>query len=108
MLTVFRSKAGADVLMLWPHAEAVLRALGREPRAEGVFRGAQRLQALQAWAQWQATDVSPSNVTGNPSDEAEDAAPAASDPALRQRAWPVCELLRLAEDQDHDVTWHTA
>ncbi len=107
MLTVFRSKAGADVLMLWPHAEAVLLALGRESSPEGVFRGVQRLQALQAWAQWVDREA---NHARSPADEADDeTAPEAptSSPALQQRAWPVCELLRRAEAQDHDVVWQT-
>ncbi len=105
MLTVFRSKAGADVLMLWPHAEAVLQALGRDPSAEGVFRGEQRQQALRAWSEWEAAAASHTNAADDEADEAAASSPA---PALRQRAWPVCELLRLAEAQDHDVVWQAA
>lgn len=103
MLTVFRSKSGADVLMLWPHAEAVLQALGREPAHQGIFSGAQVAQALQAWAQWDATQAASSQEASDPDQPQE-----ALSPALRQRAWPVCELLRAAESQGHDVIWQPA
>lgn len=103
MLTVFRSKSGADVLMLWPHAEVVLQALGREPAHQGIFSGAQVPQALQAWAHWEAAQAAPDQDVADP-DQPEEALP----PALRQRAWPVCELLRAAQQQGHDVIWQPA
>lgn len=94
MLIAFRSKAGAEVLMLWPHADAVLRALGREPAHQGIFRGEQVMQALDAWQAFQEDPPQPA------SDEEPDVPT-----AVHQRAWPVVDLLQRAAQRGVDVTW---
>ncbi len=101
MLTVFRSKAGGDVLMVGAHASAVLQALGREPAPQGVFRGPQLAEALAHWSRW----APPVEVAGAAEEDGEAVAP---DAGLGQRAWPVCELLRQALAQGHDVIWQPA
>jgi hypothetical protein len=104
VLIAFRSKAGAEVLMLWTHAEAVLRALGREPSPQGVFRGPQLEAALQAWAQHPAESERPAQADPDlPQSELKEVPP-----LLAQRAWPVCELLRRALLKQCDVTWDKA
>jgi hypothetical protein len=98
MLIAFRSKAGAEVLMLWPHAEAVLQALGREPATQGIFRGEQLAQALAAW---RAVEDAPAESGSG--DKPEDVPEPPT--ALRQRAWPVVDLLTRAAQHGADVTW---
>ena len=98
MLIAFKSKAGADVLMLWSHAEPVLRALGRDPALQGVFRGAQLNDALTAWQTHAGAAHGPTDA-----DEASDDEPQST--GLRQRAWPVLDLLEKAARLGHDVTW---
>lgn len=100
MLTVFRSKAGADVLMVSGHARAVLEAMGRDPAPQGVFRGPQLAEALANWERW----VPPPPVE-TASEESEDESAVTG---LRQRAWPVCELLRRAQSEGVDVVWMPA
>jgi len=97
MLTVFRSKAGADVLMVSGHARAVLEAMGRDPAPQGVFRGPQLAEALDNWAKW--VPPPPAEAAA---EETEDESPVTG---LRQRAWPVCELLRRAQAEGVDVVW---
>ena len=98
MLIAFKSKAGADVLMLWSHPEPVLRALGRDPAPQGVFRGAQLNDALTAW---QAHMAAPEGSTADQETIEDQAQPT----ALRQRAWPVLDLLTQAARLGRDVTW---
>lgn len=100
MLTVFRSKAGADVLMVGVHAMSLLEALGRAPAPQGVFRGPQLAEALAAWDRWV-----PPSAEEPAAEEQDEATPAAG---LRQRAWPVCELLRRAQSEGVDVVWMPA
>ena len=92
----FRSKAGADVLMLDAHADAVLQALGREAAAEGIFLPEQIPAALAAFAR-----------LAQPAAEAEEegAEPA---PGLAQRAWPLLELLRAGHHAARPVTWSSS
>lgn len=90
----FRSKAGADVLMLDAHADAVLRALGREPAPEGIFLPEQIPAALAAFAAHE-----------QPAPEAAPDEEAEPPPGLAQRAWPLLELLRAAAARGRPVTW---
>lgn len=51
MLYRFKSKAGADVVMLAESGDAVLRLLGREPAPQGILEAAALpglMQALEA------------------------------------------------------------
>jgi len=105
MLYRFKSKAGADVVMLADSGDAVLRLLGREPAPQGILEAA----ALPALMQ--------SLEAGVAADEAQfqhavDAAKAAGEPVprrqgvtLRQRAWPLHELMQRARKENADVVW---
>ncbi len=99
MLIVFRSKAGADVLMLGAQAQEVLRALGREPADQGIFRGDQIPEALRHLA---ATLTGQSEA---PEAEEDDAPQRLG---LQARAWPVRSLLAAAQALGADVTWSPA
>lgn len=105
MLYRFKSKVGADVVMLGESGDAVLRLMGREPAAQGIVEAAALpglLQALEA---------------GVVADEAQfqravDAAKAAGEPvprrqgvSLRQRAWPLHELMARSQREGADVVW---
>jgi len=100
MIYKFKSKATGDLIMLGPHGDQVLRLMGREPAPQGILEPealAAALAALQA-----AVD-------------AEAAAAAADDPdhdperpravALRQRVWPMVEMLRRAQAAGAAVVW---
>lgn len=88
----FRSKAGADILMLRAHADAVLSALGRDPAAQGTFEGEGLTDALRRWEGRPA----PSEEPGAVDDDA---------PDLARRAWPLLQLLRRAQGARVPVVW---
>ncbi|WP_374438486.1 DUF1840 domain-containing protein [Inhella sp.] len=97
----FHSKAGADVLMLAAHADRVLRALGREPAPQGIFLPEQiaaALHSLDRAEQLPVPDAEPDEG------EANEGLP---DPQLRQRAWPLRELLQRAANKNFPVLWET-
>lgn len=93
----FRSKAGADVLMLAAHGDAVLRALGREPAPQGIFLPEQVPEALASLARAEQLGSPPEDETQEP----------VFVPQLRQRAWPLRELLQRAAHQAEPVVWET-
>ncbi len=97
MIYKFKSPAAGDVIMLAPQGDQLLRLLGREPAAQGVFEPAdmpalvQTLQAAIAAAE-------------APADEADGDSPAAA-VGLRQRLWPMVEMLRRAQAADARIVW---
>ena len=99
MLARFRSKAGAEVLMLKAHAEALLQVLGREWAPEGIFLAEQIPAALAR------LDEAERRAVVAVTEAADDGASALPDPGLRQRAWPLRELLQRAAAKGQSVTW---
>lgn len=105
MLYCFKSKAGADVVMLAESGDAVLRLMGREPAPQGILQVADLSGLMQALA------------AGVDADDAEfqrsvDAAKAAGEPVprrqgvtLRQRAWPLHDLMARSQREGVDVVW---
>jgi hypothetical protein len=101
----FQSKASGDVIMLEPDGDKVLAAMGLEPAARGILRCANIAAAIDALeaaiAQdeaGQARAPSPAHAVEPDSDEEEVI-------TLRQRAWPLVELMRRAHAEGVDVVW---
>ncbi len=98
MIYKFKSKATGDLIMLGPHGDQVLRLMGREPAAQGIIEPVAMAAALAALQDAVAA-------------EAAAAARDAPDPdqpravALRQRVWPMVEMLRRAQGAGAAVVW---
>ena len=107
MLVTFSSKAGADILMLSQHAKPLLQIMGKLDGAElavrGVFMPEQMDQTISKLEQ--AIALAP-----EPSDDDEDAPkdPIARQVGLRQRAFPLLDLLRKAKEKNHPVLWEAS
>jgi hypothetical protein len=94
----FKSQATGDLIMLGPHGDELLRLLGREPAARGIVEVAAMpaaIAALQA-----AIDAE----GAGPGDDADEPA-AERAVALRQRLWPMIEMLRRAHAAGQPVVW---
>ena len=105
MLYCFKSKAGADVVMLGESGDAVLRLMGREPASRGILESAALPALIQALEAGIAGDEAKFQ-------QAVDAAKAAGEPpprregvSLRQRAWPLRDLMQRSVKEDADVVW---
>lgn len=105
MLYCFKSKAAADVVMLSESGDAVLRLMGREPALQGILEAAALPGLLQALEAGVAEDDAQFQ-------RAVDAAKAAGEPvprrhgvSLRQRAWPLHELMTRSQREGADVVW---
>ncbi len=99
MLYKFKSAAAGDVIMLGPQGDQVLRLLGREPAAKGIFEVDDMpalLQQLQAALDAEAPQSEP--------DAAEDS-PGRPAVGLRQRLWPLMDMLRRCQSAREPIVW---
>lgn len=104
MIYKFKSKAAGDVIMLGPTGDKVLALIGKDKTAQGIIEPAQMPAAIQA--------LSDAVVADDAARAASKDAAAADEPggareaiSLRQRAWPLVELLKRAHAADEPVTW---
>lgn len=108
MLYKFKSKATADLIMLGPNGDVLLRALGRTPAASGIIEVADMPAARAAIERAVAEDEARRQAAQAGQDPAE-ADGAAAEPVppvgLRQRLWPMVDMLRRAEAAGHPVVW---
>ncbi len=103
MIYKFRSKAAGDTVMLGPQGDQFLRAIGREPSAQGIIEVAAMPAALTALQQ--AIEQDDAARAQQPANEALLEA-AGQDPiALRRRLWPMVEMIRRAQAADEPVVW---
>ena len=105
MIYKFKSKASGDVIMLGPHGDQLMRLIGREPQPKGIIEPAAMpgvLRALEAAVEAeaaQARTASPDDGVGDDDDRG------ARQVSLRQRVWPMVEMLRRAHAEQQPVVW---
>jgi Domain of unknown function (DUF1840) len=110
VLYKFKSKAGADVIMLAAHGDQALSALGRSPSPTGIFQQSELAGLIAQGEAAIAEEQQSLDRTGaaradddTPDDEPK--APKRPDVTLRQRLWPLLELMRAAQAAHTDVVW---
>jgi hypothetical protein len=96
MIYKFKSKATGDVIMLEPNGDEMLRILGREPAATGIIEVADMQAAIAALQQ--AVSAEEAKAA-----DADDGKPAGV--SLRQRLWPMIEMLKRAQAAKEPVVW---
>lgn len=95
MMYKFKSKAAGDVLMMADTGDQMLALIGRPPAPQGIIETdalPAAVAALQA-----AIDGA-----GAPSEDVDGGTPP---PGLRQRLWPMVELLRRSQAAATPVVW---
>ena len=97
MIYKFKSPASGDLIMLGPHGDQLLRFLGREPSTQGIIEVSAMPQALLAL---QAAIDAAEQMPAQDSDET----PALA-VGLRQRLWPMIEMLRRCHAAQEPVVW---
>lgn len=105
MLYKFKSKATGDVIMTAPVGDRLMRLLDREPQPQGIFLTAdlphliQQLErAVQADEQERERLEAEAMAIGQP-------LPPREVVGLRQRVWPLIEMMRRAHGADKDIVW---
>jgi hypothetical protein len=97
----FKSKADGDLIMLDPIGDQILRILGREPAPQGIIEVAALPEAITALEQAIAAAERVRGAAGD-HDDADDGARSVG---LRQRAWPMLEMMRRSLAERADVVW---
>ncbi|WP_457391382.1 DUF1840 domain-containing protein [Roseateles sp. P5_E1] len=105
MLYRFKSKAGADVIMMADSVEAVLRLMGREPAQQGILEVAALPGLIQALEAGVAADEAQFQRSVDEAKAAGEAVPRRQGVSLRQRAWPLHELMQRSMKEKADVVW---
>jgi putative intracellular protease/amidase len=104
MIYKFKSKAGGDVIMLAETGDKVLSLIGKDKTPQGIVEPAQMPAAIQALADAVTADDAARAAAKQGDPDA--AAGGTRDPVpLRQRAWPLVELLKRAHAAGEPVTW---
>jgi len=100
MIYKFRSRATGDVIMLGPHGDHLLSLLGREPAAKGIIEVAHMADVMARIEAAVAADEAAR------AEAAQTGQPLPGDAVgLRQRVWPMLEMLRAAQAADQPVVW---
>ncbi|NCT82639.1 MAG: DUF1840 domain-containing protein [Comamonadaceae bacterium] len=105
MLYCFKSKAGADVLMMSDSGDALLRLMGREPAPRGIFEAAALPGLMQALEAGVAADEAQFQAAVDAAKAAGEAPPRRQGVSLRQRAWPLHELMQRSAKENADIVW---
>lgn len=105
MIYKFKSKAAGDVIMTGPAGDELLRVLGRAPVPKGIFEPADMPALTTAIEQAIAADEQ-----ARADAEAQAAAegrtlPPRREVSLRQRAWPLVEMMRRAHKAGEPIVW---
>jgi hypothetical protein len=105
-LVVFRSKAAGEIFYLAENARRLFDILGKEPAPRGVITAAELPDAIAKLVA--AVEEEGARLKAAPQDEErEEIGGTAAQRAvtLGQRAYPLLEMLRAAQQQNVDVTW---
>jgi len=94
MIYKFKSKAAGDVIMLQPHGDQLLRLLGREPSPKGIIEVADMATAIDALQNAAAQSDAPAD---DPNGE--------RGVGLKQRVWPMVELLKRSKAANEPIVW---
>jgi hypothetical protein len=100
---VFKSRADADLLMMQPVAEQLLRILGREPSPRGILEAAAIPAAIDALQAAIAEEAASLKRTG--AVEADEHDHPEQRVGLAQRAWPLLQMMKRSLAEKADIVW---
>ena len=102
MIYKFKSKATGDLIMLGASGDQLLRAIGREPAAQGIIEVAAMPAAIVAIE----AAVNAQEAAGNAREgDQPEGAGAEAAISLRRRLWPMREMLARAQAAGEPVVW---
>jgi hypothetical protein len=105
MIYKFKSKAAGDVIMMGPAGDQLLRSIGKEPAAQGILETAAMPAALAAIEQAiAAEEAARAQAEQEAAAEGRKLAPREG-VTLRQRVWPMVEMIKRAQADGQDIVW---
>ena len=100
----FRTKADADLLMMDPVGEQILRIVGREPSRSGIIEAAALKAAIGALEAAIDAERVAQRGERRVDDEAEERE-RGQQVGLAQRAWPMLAMMKRALAEGADIVW---
>jgi hypothetical protein len=105
MIYKFKSKAAGDVIMMGPSGDQVLRILGRDPAPQGIIEAAAIPAAIAAIERAIADDEAARQQAEQDAASAGKTLPPREGVSLRQRAWPLVEMMKRSHGEAKDIVW---
>ena len=102
MIYRFKSKATTDLIVMGPVGDNLLRIVGREPAAKGILEVGALPGAIAALEGAVAAEEAARAKSG--ADEPDESA-GGDNVSLRQRAWPLLEMMRRSQREGADIVW---
>ena len=102
MLYKFKSKAAGDVIMLGANGDQVMRLVGREPAPKGIFE-VDAMPGLMSTLK-AAVEADDATRVSTAVDAARESG-GGDRVALRQRVWPLVEMLRRCHAAREVIVW---
>ena len=106
MIYKFKSEVSADIIMMGPDGDKVLRLIGKEPAPRGILEAEAMPAAIaaieRAIVAAKAVDVEAAEDEDDDRSEREAEAQAVR---LQQRAWPLLDMMKRAAAADKDIVW---
>ena len=106
MIYKFKSKVAGDLIMMGPNGDQMLRLIGKAPAATGIIELAQMPAALAALEQAVAAEDTARKDAEREAGDSKTGDHATRDHvSLRQRMWPMVDMLRRSHSQGADIVW---
>ncbi|UUX95983.1 DUF1840 domain-containing protein [Aquabacterium sp. J223] len=105
MLYKFKTRNAGDVIMTGPHGDHVLELLGRPPAASGIFEAAHLPSLVERLQQAVVAEEAERERLEREAAERGEKPPRGEAVALRQRVWPLVEMMKRAAARDEDIVW---
>jgi Domain of unknown function (DUF1840) len=105
MIYKFKSKAAGDVIMMGPAGDEVLRLIGKPAAPQGIIDVAAMPAAITAIERAVAADeAARAQAEKDAADEGRKLG-ARDGVTLRQRAWPLVEMMKRSIGEGADIVW---
>ncbi len=106
MLYKFKSKVGANLIMLEPNGRTILRIIGKDPEAaKGIVLPEQMPEAIAALEAAVAQESAELAQARGQQGEVEEPLRGGAPISLRQRAKPFIDMLRRCHQAGEDIVW---
>jgi hypothetical protein len=105
MIYKFKSKATGDLIMTGPVGDQVLRIVGKEPAPKGIVESAAMPAAIAALESAIAADEAARAEAEREAQAEGRKLPPRKEVSLRQRAWPMIEMLKRAHAARESIVW---
>jgi len=105
MIYKFKSKAAGDVIMTGSVGDDVLRLIGKSPGAQGIIERAAMAAAIAALEQAVAADEAARAQAEREAAAEGRKLPPRDGVTLRQRAWPLVEMMKRSSAAGADIVW---